>query len=99
MQDVPTTGQVGADVGTYLMVDPAHRSETARVTVARDSEIGRILSEIHWHGVPDAEPRSRGATLELMWSGPPGARKLGISRFICWEFLGLGGVESQPPRK
>jgi len=99
MQDVADAGKGGADMETYLMVDPAHRAETARVAVARDSEIGRILSEIHWHGIPDAEPKSRGATLELQWSGPPGARTLGISRFICWEFLGLGGVESHRKSK
>jgi hypothetical protein len=94
MQDVADAGQSRAGMEAYLMADPAHRGQTARVAVARDSEIGRILSEIHWRGIPGAEPKARSATVELKWSGPAGGRTLEIKRLICWEFLGLGGVES-----
>ena len=94
MQDVADPAQSRAGMESYLMADPAHREQTARVAVPRESKIGRILSEIHWRDIPGAEPKARSTTVELKWSGPAGGRTLEIGRFICWEFLGLGGVES-----
>jgi hypothetical protein len=73
------------------VADPANTGDTARVNVKVDSEMGRALSIINWRGTKENRPITRTATVELKWGGEPTAPELEISRFICWEFLGLGG--------
>jgi hypothetical protein len=53
--------------------------------------MGRALSLINWRGTKENRPITRTATMELKWNGEPTAPELEISRFLCWEFLGLGG--------
>lgn len=93
IEDVPDKGHLEPGTRTYRMADPANRSDTARVNVKVDSEIGRALSIINWRGVNDKRPEARTATVELKWTGPNDDPTLEISRFICWEFLGLGGKD------
>lgn len=93
VEDVPDKSQAGAGMRTYRLSDPAHTDDAARVTVKEDSDIGRSLSQLNWLGTKDGNPLTRTATVELTWGGNPGQPQLQLQRFICWEFLGLGGQE------
>lgn len=94
VEDVPEKGRAVAGNRTYRMVDPANTTDTARVNVKVDSETGRILSLINWRDTKENHPITKTATVELKWIGEPDAPELSINRFICWEFLGLGGQET-----
>ncbi len=94
VEDVPDKGGAVAGIRTYRLVDPANNGDTARVNVKVDSETGRALSVINWRGTKENRPVTRNATVELKWSGSSTTTELEISRFICWEFLGLGGQET-----
>jgi hypothetical protein len=91
VEDVPDKGRAVAGTRTYRVADPANTGDTARVNVKVDSEMGRALSIINWRGTKENRPITRTATVDLKWGGEPTAPELKISRFICWEFLGLGG--------
>jgi hypothetical protein len=78
---------------TYRIADPANTDHTARIVVPVDSDVGRELSVINWVGVEGKQPQTRTATLELEWHGNENQPNLAISRFLCWEFVGLGGGE------
>ena len=95
VEDVPDKGRPPAGTRTYRVTDPANTGDTARVNVKVDSEIGRSLSSINWHGSKENRPITGTATVELKWGGEPTSPELTISRFVCWEFLGLG--VNQPP--
>jgi hypothetical protein len=90
MEDVPENGRATLGHKTYKIVDPAYRTDSVRVEVPVDSELGRALSKVNWLGVKDARPITKTATLELEWTREASPR-LAIKRFICWEFLGIGG--------
>jgi hypothetical protein len=74
------------------LVDPVNLSDTARVEVPVDSETGRILAAVNWRGGGGLKPLTKTATVELGWEGGESS-PLCIQRFLCWEFLGLGGTE------
>ena len=93
VEDVPDKGQGVMGSLTYRLADPANMSDSVRINVILDSEIGRDLSIINWRGKKQMEPITRTATVELVWTGQPDNPTLEIKRFICWEFLGLGGKE------
>jgi hypothetical protein len=95
VEDVPERGREQRGMKTYRMADPAHKTDSVRVDVPIDSELGRSLSILNWRGVKDARPTARTATLELEWSDDP-SPQLTIKRFICWEFLGIGGQALAP---
>lgn len=92
-EDVPDKGRGVVGARTYRIADPANPSDSARVNVKLDSEIGRALSIINWRGKKQGTPITKTATVELEWTGEPESPELTIKRFICWEFLGLGGKE------
>jgi hypothetical protein len=94
VEDVPDKSHLEAGSRTYRLADPANTTDTVRVNVKVDSETGRALSTINWRGTKENRPITRTATVELKWAGEPRAPELEISRFICWEFLGLGGKET-----
>lgn len=94
VEDVPDKGQAVAGTRTYRIEDPANPGDNARINVRVDSEIGRALSKINWRGTKDKQPLAQTATVELQWSGDANDPELVISRFVCWEFLGLGGEET-----
>lgn len=94
MEDVPDRQRDETGYRTYRIEDPAHKSDTARVNVKVDSDLGRTLSVINWRGMNGKLPIMRTATVELGWTGGDAPPELEIQRFICWEFLGLGGEEN-----
>jgi hypothetical protein len=94
MEDVPEKGHAVPGTRTYRLIDPANISDSARVNVKVDSEVGRLLSEINWRDGSDSDPVTRTATVDLKWTGEADALELVIDKFICWEFLGLGGEEA-----
>ncbi len=90
-ETVPEKRNVPAGHRTYLISDPAHRREdSVRVNVPVDSEVGRALSILNWRGTREGRAVSKTATLELRWTREEIPR-LEVSRFLCWEFLGVGG--------
>lgn len=93
VEDVPEKGQGIAGARTYRIADPANLTDSTRVNVKLDSDIGRALSIINWRGTKQGTPVTRTATVELVWTGDPSNPVLELKRFICWEFLGLGGKE------
>lgn len=97
VEDVPDKGRAVAGTRTYRVADPANTGDTARVNVKVDSEMGRALSSINWRGTKENHPITRTATVELKWTGEPTSPELEISRFLCWEFLGLGGSKPSAP--
>jgi hypothetical protein len=94
MEDVPERSRDETGYRTYLIEDPAHKSDRARIRVKVDSDIGRTLSVLNWRGSESRQPIMRTATVELTWTGGDASSELAIHRFICWEFLGLGGEEN-----
>jgi hypothetical protein len=94
VEDVPEKGRAVAGTRTYRLVDPANTTDTARINVKVDSEVGRALSLINWRDTKESRPITKTATLKLKWTGEADAPELSISKFICWEFLGLGGQEN-----
>ncbi len=90
MEDVPENGRGTLGHKTYKIVDPAYRGDSVRVEVPVDSELGRALSKVNYLGVKDARMITKTATLELEWTHEASPR-LAIKRFLCWEFLGIGG--------
>jgi len=95
VEDVPDADQDGKGSRTYRLSDPANITDAARIRVEEDSDVGRTLSVINWRGTEDGRPLTRTATVELSWDGGKNPPQLRISRFICWEFLGLGGEDPQ----
>jgi len=94
VEDVPQKGRAVSGSRTYRLADPANLTDSARVNVMVDSEPGRALSLINWRGTTENRPITLTATVELSWTNDPNQPELQISRFICWEFLGLGGQAS-----
>lgn len=94
VEDVPNKRLSEPGYRTYRIIDTAYATDSARINVKVDSEIGRALSVINWREIKDARPITRTATVELKWSGGESAPNLEISRLVCWEFLGLGGQET-----
>ncbi len=97
VEDVPDKSHLEPGCRTYRVFDTANPSDSARINVKVDSEVGRSLSIINWRETKDAHPTTRTATVELKWTGEENSPELEISRFICWEFLGLGGQEAPAP--
>ncbi len=95
VEDVPDKGQGVSGARTYRLADPANLTDSTRVNVKLDSETGRALSIINWRGNKQSTPITRTATVELGWTADD-TPSLEIKRFICWEFLGLGGKEIPP---
>jgi len=93
VEDVPDQGKTVAGIRTYRIADPANTTDSTRINVKIDSEAGRSLSIINWRGNKEGQPITRTATVELEWAGED-SPQLTISRFICWEFLGLGGQDA-----
>lgn len=90
-EDVPEKAMLVTGTRTYRLTDPMHQGDHAKVNVEVDSEIGRKLSLLNWRGTEVAEPVTRTATIELEWTSSGQQPKLVMKRFVCWEFLGLGG--------
>ncbi|MFT3990513.1 MAG: hypothetical protein QM680_03795 [Luteolibacter sp.] len=96
-EDVPDPGHAEASYRTYRLIDSANKSDFQRVNVPVDSEVGRALSPLNWRGIANAQPSMRTATVELQWTGDTHNPQLVINRFLCWEYLGLGGELANNP--
>ncbi len=97
-ETVPEKGRAVAGTRSYRLADPANSTtDTARINVKVDSDTGRAISSLNWRGTPENEAITRTATVELKWAGEADAPELTLNRFICWEFLGLGGDSSPAP--
>jgi len=92
-EDVPAQGSSTTDERTYRVIDPANTTDSARVNVKMDSDVGRALVPINWRGIKENQPVTQSATVELKWTSQKNAPSLEITRLACWEFLGLGGQE------
>lgn len=92
-EDVPDKRRVEQGCRTYRVFDTASPSVSTRINVKVDSDVGRTLSVLNWREIQDARPSTRTATVELQWMGDETSPQLKIKRFICWEFLGLGGED------
>jgi hypothetical protein len=92
-EDVPQGAGPPVGYRTYKISPPTGPADAVRIDVATDSELGRILAVLNWRGTGDfANRHIRSATVELQWVNDKEPRVV-ISRFLCWEFLGVGGKE------
>ena len=98
LEDVPEQGKMQAGMRTYRLADPAHKTDMVRVAVAIDSDLGRSLSLLNWRGIANARPKIKTATVELEWTDQV-VPELRLKKFICWEFLGIGGQAVAPSPK
>ncbi|MDB6079336.1 MAG: hypothetical protein JWO82_3083, partial [Akkermansiaceae bacterium] len=94
-EDVPDKGKTVTGSRAYKVYDPGNVTDFSRVNVAVDSDTGRSLSEINWIGTKNSRMDWRTATVELAWS-TDAIPQLTLKRFVCWEFLGLGGDAGVP---
>jgi hypothetical protein len=82
---------------SYQFRDPAHSADMAEIEVDPKSEAGIALAGLFPDTTKPGEAASRTATVELAWSDEATHPKLQVKRFICAEFLGLGGKEAGAP--
>ncbi len=75
----------------YHIADVADFQAATRVRVTTGSPAGRILGEIEFADEDTGARIMRNATVELRWTDQPVNSAIELSKFICWEFLGLGG--------
>lgn len=76
----------------FRFADPAHDQDFVDVAVRSNTLAGQILADLAFINVPNKEPQSRYATVRLGWTEDSEPR-IELERVLCWEFLGLGGVE------
>jgi hypothetical protein len=77
----------------FRMQDPLHTEDVIRVQTQCFSHEERRLLEFDRTspGISARLGKARTATLDLVRD--PETGRIDIARFVCWEFLGLGGVE------
>jgi hypothetical protein len=85
----------------YLFSDPAHQTDSVQITPDPKSRARQELDSLLLDSVRSSGPAKYSATIELTWADDPKKPQLQLKRFICWEFLGLGGKEIAeiPPSK
>lgn len=93
-QDNPSSDQPAEYPLRYRITDPANANDVIWASAQENSQAAKALKQIQWIDKKDTSPITRSATIELAWTGEESARELVVHRFICWEFLGLGG---EPP--
>ncbi|MFN4944895.1 MAG: hypothetical protein ACK5G9_14045 [Akkermansiaceae bacterium] len=86
---------------SYKFTDPIHKDDSAQIYVLTTTQAGQALSSLDQESAKTNVPTHRTATVELIWAGTPEKPQLQVNRFICWEFLNLGGKEIAeiPPSK
>ena len=85
---------LGENDRVFYFADAAYPEAHTRIVVDMNSQPGKHLSEILWRGTGEFM-QARNATVELAWTNEAKPR-LTISRFLCWEFLGVGGEQIVP---
>ena len=88
---VIVTKDPAAKTAGYLFTDPIHHTDSIQIAPDPNSPAGKALASLNQDSAKASAPVKRTATIELTWTGDPRKPQLQISRFICWEFLGLGG--------
>lgn len=92
----PTGANSTADnYRTYFLAGLSDLGSATRIRVTNGSPVGQILSDANFTSEDGSRRVMRNATVELRWTDQPDHSALEISRFICWEFLGLGGDTSE----
>jgi hypothetical protein len=89
----PEESAVGNPTITYELADPAYSYDKTKITPDPNSQAGQALASLIAESAKDTEPVQQTATIELTWTGDKSSPKLEIKRFICWQFLNLGGKE------
>jgi catechol 2,3-dioxygenase-like lactoylglutathione lyase family enzyme len=89
-QDVDLEGRAVDGTTVYRLSDPAYQEDHVKILVKDESEMGRAFECLQWEGQSGEEAPVRSGTVALKWSQ---AAKpiLEMKRFLCWQFLGLGG--------
>jgi len=75
----------------YFIVGLSDFGTAARIRMTKESPAGRILNTADFTSEDGTRRIMRNATVELRWTDQPEHSALELSKFICWEFLGLGG--------
>lgn len=90
-----------ATAPSYKFTDPIHKEDSAQIYVLATTQAGQALARLDQESAKTTAPTQRTATVELIWAGTPQKPQLQVNRFICWEFLNLGGKEIAeiPPSK
>jgi hypothetical protein len=76
---------------SYFIAGLSDFSAATRVRVTSESPVGKILAAADFTSEDGSRRIMRNATVELRWTDQPENSAIELSRFICWEFLGLGG--------
>jgi hypothetical protein len=86
---------------SYTFSDPIHKDDSVQISVLATTQAGQALARLDQESTKAKSSVSRTATVELIWAGNPQKPQLEVKRFICWEFLNLGGKEIAeiPPSK
>ncbi|MGB0991555.1 MAG: hypothetical protein ACPG32_03700 [Akkermansiaceae bacterium] len=80
-----------SSVRSYRIADFAYPNDVTTVQVKVNSQLGKQLALLNWRGL-DKPAQPKTATVELEWNNSSPSQ-LGLSRLVCWEFLGVGGQE------
>jgi hypothetical protein len=91
VEDLPLPEQEKQNVRVYRVGDPANIGDSYRIAVPIGSKVENSLKKINWQGTESIDPKLATATIELASSAD---ETISISRFICWEYEGLGGGEA-----
>ncbi|MBU6328233.1 MAG: hypothetical protein KGQ89_11420, partial [Verrucomicrobia bacterium] len=91
VEDVPLASETSRQLVVYRLGDPAHVTDSYRVTMPSRSLTAKSLEKINWRGTGYKGPSVSTATVELAFND---ALQPQISRLVCWEFAGLGGGAS-----
>jgi len=90
-QSKHSEGGAEAQTITYLVSDPANRSDIVKAICRSNTPAAGELARLNWVGIENRSPTTLTATIDLSWGGTEEQPQLVISRFHSWEFLGLGG--------
>jgi hypothetical protein len=92
--NVPPTPDAEPDAPVrFRFFDPVHISDVVEIAPDPTLQAGQALTRLTMESAKLTTPAQRTATVELIWAGHQSDPKILIKRFICWEFLGLGGKE------
>ncbi|MES2981393.1 MAG: hypothetical protein V4727_03685 [Verrucomicrobiota bacterium] len=78
---------------SYTLTDPAYLTDHVEISPDTKSQAGQALARLDVESSKQPGELNRTATIELTWTGDASKPQLEIKRFICWEFLNLGGKE------
>ncbi len=80
-----------ANQNSFIIAGLSNLTSATRIRVSPQSPVGKILTATNFTSDDGARRIMRNATVELRWTDHPENSMIELSRFICWEFLGLGG--------